>query len=324
MGSDTPPQFLYEAVVKAALQFGNSYTFIVLATPLIQEEMRSTITGLENIRFHTASDEITMNDEPLTAIRRKKGASLVVGVKLLKKKLLDALVSCGNTGALVAASALTLTKLPHIKRPALLAVLPAETPLAVIDVGGNVSCKAHHLVQFAAMGSAYQRSLLALEAPRVGLLNIGVEFKKGTRELRQAYQHLQAHEKELKIKFLGNIEAREVFQGKVDVLVTDGFTGNVLLKSIEGASTFILESLAKNSDSKFQEVLKEEQKRFHYAEYPGAIICGIDKIVIKCHGNATANALFNSIKGAVKMGEVQLIEKMKRELDSLTMAQPTN
>ncbi len=321
MGSDTPPQFLYEAVLRAADFFDPSFTLIVLSTQSIVDELtrklNPTLSSPKSARveFHIVPEVITMVDEPLSAVRRKKKSSLFTGIRLLKKHLIDAFVSAGNTGALIAGTALSLPLLPGIKRPALLAVLPAEHgPIAVIDVGGNVACKAHHLIQFASMAAAYQRSSLGMEIPRVGLLNIGVESKKGTAELREAYKWLEDNKGKLKINFLGNIEPREVFQGKIDVLVTDGFTGNILLKSIEGASAFILEYIVKSCGAQLLPFVKDLQKRFHYAEYPGAILCGVDGVIVKCHGNASPTALFNSIKGAARMVSTRLVQQIKQQL----------
>jgi glycerol-3-phosphate acyltransferase PlsX len=321
MGSDTPPQFLYEAVLRAAEHFDASCTLIALATQSIVDELthhlNPTLTSPDfaRIEFHIVPEVILMGDEPLMAIRRKSRSSLSTGIRLLKKRLIDAFVTAGNTGALIASITLSLPLLPGIKRPALLAVLPSETnPIAIVDVGGNVSSKSHYLIQFASMGAAYQRCCLGIAAPRIGLLNVGVESKKGTKELREAYQFLEENGRSLNINFVGNIEAREVFQGKADVLVTDGFTGNILLKSIEGASTFILEYMAKSGGSHMHSIVNDLQKRFHYAEYPGAIVCGADGIIVKCHGNATPTALFNSIKGAVRLVKLKLVQQIKQQL----------
>lgn len=324
MGCDTPPKQLYQAVLQAAEDLDPSYTLIVLATDSVIEEAAtlnhsaaSSSKQIAKIKFFPIKEVITMGDEPLSAIRHKKNSSLVTGIRLLKKHQLDAFVSAGNTGALIASSTLSLPLLPGIKRPALLAVIPSERGnVVVIDVGGNVSCKARHLIQFAKLGAAYQRSIEGIESPRVGLLNIGVESKKGTSELRQAYQWLEDHREQLSLSFHGNIEGREIFQGAVDVVVTDGFTGNVLLKSIEGVSSFILDTITQDCGSNpgMGQALEKLQKRFNYAEYPGAIVCGIDRVVVKCHGNSTPTAFLNSIRGAAKLVQHQFVEKIKQQL----------
>ena len=231
-----------------------------------------------------------MNEDPLVAIRRKKDASLVVGMGLLAKKQIDAFVTCGNTGALIACARLFLPLLSGVTRPALLVSLPTKTGLvSVLDVGGNISCKAQDFVQFALLGAAYQRTIHGVKHPRVGLLNIGVESKKGTAELRQAYELLQQTDG---IHFVGNVEGRNIFTGVIDVLVTDGFSGNVMLKTAEGVASLILDALNAAED------YSALRKQFNYTEYPGAIVCGVEGVAMKVHGNATAETLLVSILSA--------------------------
>jgi phosphate acyltransferase len=325
MGSDSSPSVLFEAVLQIADQPDSSCFFIVFATPEVTSELKLKLPSHGRVSFRSVKDFIAMHEEPLVAVRQKKSSSLLVGIRLLRKRQIDALVTAGNTGALIASATLSLPLLPGIKRPALLAVLPTQKgSVAVIDVGGNVSCKAHHLIQFAQMGAAYQRCI-GIELPSVGLLNIGVESKKGTSVVRQAYEMLKAEIQESvakgiapKMKFSGNIEGLEVFQGKVDVLVTDGFTGNVLLKTSEGVSSFIFDYLLKAYKSKPSDALKkpvdELQRHFSYAEYPGAIVCGVDGLVVKCHGHSSTQALFNGIKGTIALVKNQLVSQIKTQL----------
>ena len=183
--------------------------------------------------------------------------------------------------------------------------------MAVLDVGANVAIQTEHFMQFAQMGIAYQKSLGIIH-PTVGLLNIGAEEKKGTPQLREAYQKLQELNHSSQI-FLGNVEGKDVFQGKVDVLVTDGFTGNVFLKTAEGIGAFILDLL---NDSAFGlgGLLSKLKQRLHWSEYPGAILCGVDGIVIKCHGDGSPKAVINSIKEAVRLVEQDFIDKIKGQL----------
>lgn len=330
MGSDSSPQVLFEAVLQVAEQLDASHCLLVIATHnAIEELMRGggfpvPAQNKARIEFQLVSDVIAMGDEPLSAIRHKKGSSLVTGIRLLKKRMIDAFVSAGNTGALIASSSLQLRMLPGIHRPALLASLPTETgSVAVVDVGGNVACKAHHLVQFAHMGAAYQRCSKGIETPRVGLLNIGVESKKGHAEVRQAWQILKEQTELVaaggivpRMHFVGNIEGREVFRGNIDVLVTDGFTGNVLLKTSEGTAVFIFDVLRQrfSRDAAIQEGLDDMQRFFSSSEYPGAIVCGVDGIVVKCHGNASTKAMQSCIRGAITLVHRQLLAKIKEQL----------
>ena len=235
---------------------------------------------------------------------------------------MDGLVSAGNTGALIAGATLSLPLLPGIKRPALLATLPTEQGhVAIVDVGGNVSCKAYHLVQFAQLGAAYQRCCKGIEQPRVGLLNIGVESKKGTSEVRQAYQLLQTQAGFRGMQFVGNIEGREVFHGAVDVIVTDGFTGNILLKASEGASFFILQkvrqALINHFPEKVEAMFHDLHHQFDYEEYSGAIICGVDCVAVKCHGQTSPKGFLNGIKGAIQLVQNGFIHQMKHQLQPI-------
>ena len=323
MGSDSPPHLLFNAVLQAAEHFDASCTLVVIATKSVVEQLSSFASPSKTsphaqIRFHEAVDAIAMTDDPMGAIRHKKGSSLVLGIRLLKKRQLEAFVSCGNTGALVAGATLSLSMLPGIKRPALLVNFPTERGIiAILDVGSTVASKASYLVQFAHLGAAYQRAVHGIKVPSLGLLNVGVESGKGTMEVREAYGFLQAHSPE-QMNFAGNVEARDVFKGRVDVLVTDGFTGNVLLKTAEGTASFIFDALKnalKDQPSKeFCQAFDELQKQFDYAEYPGALVCGVDGVVVKVHGTGCPKALFNSIMGAADYVRKDVVGHLKREL----------
>jgi glycerol-3-phosphate acyltransferase PlsX len=323
MGSDRSPAVLFKAVEQAAEEFPQ-VDFVVFITQAVLDEIllhRSAHLPSRpaHLEFHIVSDVIEMHDEPLIAIRHKKNSSLVLGFKFLRKRYLDGFVSAGNTGALIAGATLSLPLLPGIKRPALLAVLPTETgKVAIIDVGGNVSYKAYHLAQFAQLGVAYQRCSEGIEQPRVGLLNIGVESKKGTSEVRQAYQLMQAMAQREEMTFVGNVEGREVFQGAVDVLVTDGFTGNVLLKTSEGVSSFILRQLQgilqEIAPNHRQAILRHLQQKFDYEEYNGAIVCGVDCVVVKCHGQSSPKELLRGIQGAIRLVQNRFIHQIKQQM----------
>lgn len=333
MGSESSPLILFEAVLQAAYEL-SGVVFIVFATQAVVEgiwEAKPRLSQLLSetrsfIEFHLVSEIVEMHDEPIAAIRQKKNSSLVMGIRLLRKRYLDAFVSSGNTGALIASSTLSLPLLPGIKRPALLATLPTKkNDVAVIDVGGNVACKAGHLVQFAQMGAAYQRCCHGVEIPTVGLLNIGVESKKGTSEVRQAYEILQnafSDSDSCKMRFIGNIEGREVFQGKADVLVTDGFTGNVLLKTSEGVASFILDRmkgfLKDLSPEQKETILNDFYYHFDYEEYSGAIVCGLDRVVVKCHGKSSMKGFLNGIKGAYELAKNGFTHQIREHLSNVS------
>ena len=297
-------------------------TFLVLHPIVLQfsafiQEKAPSLNAL--FSFQPMAETIAMSDHPLGAIRRKRNSSLVVGMRMLKKRQLDAFISCGNTGALIASAALSLHKLPGVKRPALLATLPTmRGSVAVLDVGGNVSCKSLHLLQFAFLGTAYQAAVSAIALPRVGLLNIGSESKKGTEEVRQAYELLKSDPRAQSVmQFVGNVEGRDIFKGVVDVLVTDGFTGNVLLKTAEGVASFIFEKLGEVvQGSAFTDAFGEMKTHFNYNEYPGAIVCGVEGIVIKIHGGAAPKTMYNSILAAAQAVRKEHVGRLKAKLKS--------
>lgn len=310
MGSDSSPSFLFQAILQAAEEFPH-LDLIVFVTQSALDEILAQYSfdfprRKGHLEFHIVSEVIEMQDDPLVAFRRKKNSSIVLGIKGLKKRYLDGFVSAGNTGALIAGAAVSLPLLPGIKRPALLANLPTEKgSVVVVDVGGNVSCKAFHLVQFAKLAVSYQQRYAGIEKPLVGLLNIGVESKKGTSEVRQAYQMLQEMRNRDEIAFAGNIEARAIFTGVVDVLVTDGFTGNVLLKSVEGTSSFILQQLNTafhlTAPDQKQAILRILHQQFDHEEHSGAVICGVDRVIVKCHGQSSSKGIFRGIQKAVNL-----------------------
>ena len=308
MGSDNAPRALLDALHSAPLR--SDTQLIAIGSP---EFARAS-----PFPFHPAPDFIAMDENPLVALRRKKEASICVGLRLLKEGKIDAFVSAGNTGALVTASKMILSPLPQILRPALLALIPTKKrPVAVLDVGANVQVKAAHLVQFAMMGAAYLRSR-GVENPAIGMLNIGSEALKGTSDLRLAYRELQGLENP-PFRFAGNIEGKSVFDGDVDALITDGFTGNVFLKTAEGIANLILDrlnaELPQESLKKLGSQLTDLQRHLHYAEYPGALLAGVRGIVIKCHGYSTPQAFVNAVRGAVDLAAEGFMEVFQSKLD---------
>lgn len=325
MGSESSPRELFGAVFAVLHLLKPSDSLVVYASNEIFDPPKLIPAKFSNnshqIDFHPVSETITMEDDPLTSIRLKKGSSLVIGISHIKEKRIDALVTAGNTGALIAAATIMLPLLKGCDRPALLASLPTfKRPLAVVDVGGLLSVRPQQLVQNAYFGAAYQRCRLGLEKAAVGLLNIGTESRKGTAEAREAYRLLQeaSQAQKSKIHFVGNVEGREIFQGKTDVLVTDGFTGNVLLKTSEGLSAFILDyldhELNKRRASELDITLENLQRRFSYEEYPGALVCGVEGILVKCHGAASERGMAKSIEEAIHLVRNGLLAKIKEEL----------
>jgi len=271
--------------------------------------------GKQAPNFILTEEIISMIDDPLKAIRTKKKSSLYQGMIYLREGKIDALISAGNTGALMAGAKLLVLPIQNLARPALLALLPTKkTPLAVLDVGANVTNNVEQLIQFAIIGSAYQKTR-NIKKPKVGLLNIGEEEKKGTSIIQKAYQQLKIIAKTCQFEFVGNIEGKEAFEGHLDVLVTEGFTGNVFLKTAEGVANFILQSMEENLSSSLP-FLQELKLKLHYEEYPGALLCGINGIIIKCHGYSSSKAIINGIKGALSLYEKDFLNNLKKSLSS--------
>lgn len=296
MGNDNAPQVLLDALRELSLPSG--VELLAIGTPEFEK-------FAPPFPFIAAPEVIGMEEHPLLALRRKKNATTNVGMRLLKEGKIDAFVSAGNTGALVSSAKMILSTLPGILRPSLLTLMPTKkNPVAVLDVGANVQVKAAHLVQFASIGAAYQKTR-GIKMPSVGLLNIGSEAVKGTSELRLAYHELK---KKTSFRFAGNIEGKNVFDGDVDVLVTDGFTGNVFLKTAEGIASLILDRIQGSSTE-----LKKFQS-LHYAEYPGALLAGIRGIVIKCHSYSTPKGFTNAVLGAIELAKEGFVQKLLNDL----------
>jgi len=323
MGSENSPILLFSAVLKAAIKFPHAIFIVFIdksASDSINSQavFQSTHPSVKaRLEFYLVNEIILMTDDPLISLKEKKNSSLIRGLQLLNHGLINAFVTSGNTGALVAGAALLLPLIGSIKRPALLAHLPTKKgKVSIIDVGGSVECRASHLIQFAQMGIAYHRSCGGKEPTKVGLLNVGVESKKGTLEIRKAYDFFnQAGENFPYMKFVGNIEGREVFQGGVDVLITDGFAGNVLLKTAEGVYSLITQQLEHVLEGlrldHRQAIFQSLRSQFDYEECIGAIVCGVDGIVVKCHGNVSDKGIYHAISGAIELVENGFIDKIK-------------
>jgi len=323
MGSENSPLVLFHAVLKSAIDFP-CLNFLQFVDKSAFEMITSHTSFLSTqpavkarLQFFLVDEVILMMDEPLVSIRKKKKSSLIQGLVQLKEKSIQAFVTSGNTGALIAGAALLLPRIRSVKRPALLANLPTISgKVSLIDVGGNVACRASHLIQFAQMGVAYHQFDGIQKLTRVGLLNVGVESQKGTAEIRKVYDFFnQNHAHFSQMEFIGNVEGDEVFQGGVDVLITDGFSGNVLLKTAEGVYSLISQQLEKTLTS-FPPDLKKTvfhslRSQFDREEHRGAIVCGVEGVIVKCHGGARDQGVYHGICGAIELVEHNFIEKIK-------------
>ena len=270
------------------------------------------------IVIHHASERIGMEEKAAHAVRTKKDSSMRVGLKLVREGAAAGFVTAGNTGAAMATAKMVLGALPGVDRPALATPMPSSTgnPCVLLDVGANVDCKASNLAQFAVMGEIYARSVLKIDSPRVGLLSIGEEESKGNDLTHEAYPLLKA----LPIRFIGNVEGRDIFSGLADVIVCDGFVGNVALKTSEGVGRFVRDvlraSLTRTVTAKVgallsRQAFNEFRHRLDYREYGGAHLLGVRGVCIIGHGSSNDRAIFNGIRVAyesAKAGTNQRIE----------------
>lgn len=276
--------------------------------------------GDKGIELVEAAEVIAMDEAVANAVRRKKKSSLRVGTKLVTEGRADGFVSAGNTGAAMATAKMVIGTLPGVDRPALAALIPtkAAKPTLLLDVGANSECKAHHLAQFAIMGDAYSRAVLGTVKPVVGLMSIGEEEAKGNDLTKEAFPLLRQLSN---LNFVGNVEGRDLFSGAVDVIVTDGFTGNVMLKLSEGLTEAMLamikRELTTSAVTKAGAVLvkpafQNVKKRLDYSEYGGAPLLGVRSIVVIGHGRSNARAIRNAIRNVKEFSENRAGERIER------------
>ena len=301
MGGDIGPQVTVNAAVKAAREYGLSLFLVGQADALSSELSKHDATGLD-LTIKEASQVVSMDDLPSSAIRQKKDSSIQVAANLVKAGEADGMVSAGNTGVVMATAKIFFKALEGIDRPAITTIMPTIKGVCLIlDVGANVDSKPRHLLQFAIMGNAYAQQVLHIPKPSVGILSIGSEDSKGNVLTRTAFNLL----KQLPINFIGNVEGRDIFRGNVDVVVTDGFVGNVTLKVGEGVAEMIRtliynevkrSLLAKLGFLFMRPALRNIKKKVDYAEYGGAPLLGLNKVCIICHGMSGTKAIKNAIR----------------------------
>ena len=324
MGGDNAPEEIVRGAVRANRELGVEITLVGR-----EESVRACLKneGCEELEVVDARDVITMEDDPSTATRRKKDASMTVALNLLKDGKGDAVVSAGSTGALLTGATLIVKRIRGIRRAAMAPVLPAgEHGVMLIDCGANVECTPEYLLQFACMGSFYAKKMMGCEEPRVGLLNVGTEDSKGGSLQHEAFALLKKAADEGRIRFIGNVEGTDVFSGKVDVVVTDGFTGNVLLKGTEGVIKYMMKSLKgvfyKSTKNKLaaavlKKDLSEMKKSMDVNEVGGTAFVGISRPVIKAHGSSNAASFFAAIRQAKAFAESGIIEEIEKNVDAM-------
>ena len=312
MGGDDAPGIVLDAVKKAVEDFKD------LEIILFGDESQYNLSH-ERIEFRHCTEKIEMEDEPVRAIKRKKDSSMVKMAEAVKSGEADGCVSAGNTGALMSAGLFIVGRIKGVARPALVVTLPTTDGkgFVFLDVGANADAKAEHLLQYAQLGNIYAQKIRGIQNPSVSLLNIGTEAAKGNSLTKKAYD---LFEKNQSFNFTGNIEAKTLMDGNVDVVVTDGYTGNMVLKNLEGTAKSIGKMLKETIMSSFKNklagaVLKKDldtfAKKMDYSEYGGSVLLGLDGTVVKAHGSSNAKAFYSAIRQAKIAGEENIVQIMK-------------
>lgn len=329
MGGDNAPDATIKGAVKAIDQIKAKLMLIGnedIIKSKIKEFYNKDISEIsDRLEIRNATETIEMEDVPTQAIKRKKDSSMVVGFNMLKTGEGDVFISAGNSGALLTGATLLVGRIKGVDRPALAGILPAyKSRLVLMDCGSNTNCKPINLLQFAQMSSIYLKTTLGVENPRVGLLNIGTEETKGNELTKESYKLLKEKSEELGINFIGNVEGRDAFSGEVDAIVTDGFTGNVFLKAVEGLGKFVKrslkENLMKNIWSKIAALpslpaMNKFSKSMDYKSYGGALFLGVKKPVVKAHGSSDAKLFEFTIKQAEQFVNNKTVENLIKEFE---------
>ncbi len=315
MGTDSAPHSEIGGAVEALSRSDSDFEVVLVGDQdLISSELK-THSGFPTDRLSVAHapDRIVPGESPAQAVRRKPNSSIVVGIKLQKEGEVDAFVSGGSTGAVMAASLFFLRPLPGVDRPAIGTVLPTSgNPTLLLDAGANVDCKPQHLLQFAQMGTIYAQDLLGVERPRVGLLNIGAETEKGNELSVETHRLLTGTD----LNFVGNIEGHGIVAGECDVLVCDGFVGNVILKFYESAAIFLMDLFGREIEARGVEGLdlRGVMKKVDYAEYGGAPLVGVNGVSIITHGAATPKAMASALEVAAQAVDSSMVSHMTAAL----------
>jgi glycerol-3-phosphate acyltransferase PlsX len=326
MGGDFAPGQVVDGALAAARHFDLGITLVGPTSVVEAELARHADVDRSRVRVADAGEAIAMRDAPATALRRHSRASITVAANLVARNDAAALVSAGHTGATVVAAHGAFGMLPGVDRPALAVTIPTRRhPAILLDVGATVECRPQHLLQFAVMGSVYARVSLDLASPRVGLLSIGEEETKGNELTREAHRLLKASSP----GFIGNVEARDVYNGEADVIVCDGFTGNVALKISEGLVDMVEALISKELSSTFtlrvgslltRRALRHFRRRLDYSEYGGAPLLGVAGVAIVGHGRSSTLAVRNAVAMAHRFASDRLIERIEREIATATVS----
>lgn len=321
MGGDNAPLEIIKGSMLAVDEFCIDEIILVGDKNKINNCVKENNIILKNTTVYHCEDEITMCDDAKTVLKAKPDSSMAVGFRLLNEGVGDAFVSAGNTGAVTVGATFITKRIKGVKRPAIASIMPsAEKPFLLLDCGANSECRAEFLYQFGLLGALYMKNVMHVDNPRVALANNGEEEAKGTPVIKEAYNLM----KNASYNFTGNIEGRQIPFGDADVVVADGFAGNLILKTYEGVAKVLMNGIKKafykNTLSKISYLgvksgIDEMKTQFDYKEYGGAVMLGVKKPVVKSHGSADARTFKNAVKQAVCFLETDLIEKIEHELN---------
>lgn len=322
MGGDNSPNAVVQGCIEALEDFSDIELYITGPEGKLKELFNNYNYDKNRVNFINATEVISLNEHPAMALRRKKDSSIVKALNLVKDKQCDAIISAGSTGAFLAGCTLIIGRIKGIERPALAPVMPGKKgPFMIIDAGANADSKPSYLVQFAKMGEVYFKAIMGVSSPKVGLINIGAEEEKGNELTKETYKLLKQEDN---INFIGNVEPREVSKGENEVLVCDGFVGNVVLKMYEGVASTVLSmikeeimtsTMAKIGAIFLKPTFNSLKKKMDYKEYGGAPFLGVDGICVKAHGSSDGKAFKNAIRQARLFHKNELIKKIKEEIE---------
>lgn len=323
MGGDFAPEEVIKGSVEAGKTAGAAIK-LVGSTDRIKKAAELSGVSLDGIEIVPSTQEVSMNESPSEVLKKKKQSSIFIGSQLVSHEKNSTFISAGNTGAVMACSLFNIKRIEGILRPAIAVVIPlGEKKVVLIDAGANADCKPLYIKQFAIMGKIYSENILGIKEPKVALVNIGEEEKKGNELTVESYKLLKNYPG---INFIGNIEGRGLFEGATDVAVCDGFTGNVILKLIEGMAGFFfreikyiltLNLLTKLSSMGIKNHLRKMKERFDYEEYGGALLLGLNRPVIISHGSSKSKAIKNAIKVAVESIQSDIITRISTQIKNV-------
>lgn len=325
MGGDHAPRAIIRGAVQALEDRADLIVVLVGREEVLRAELDAAGGAPERIEIVHASQVVEMDETPTEALRQKKDSSLMVMARMAAEGRVDAIISAGNTGACAAAAQLRMRPLKCISRPGIAVTLPTfHGPVVLCDVGANIQAKPHHLYEYAIMATLYAEKVVGIKSPRVGLVSIGEESRKGTEVVKQTHEMLS---EDPRIQFVGNVEGSELFQNRCEVAVSDGFVGNILLKFIEGLSEALFKTISREfadedpqARLKFDGALQRVWARHDYSEYGGAPLLGIDGVCIICHGRSEERAIRNAVKAACSFLQHDFNQRVVQRLGDAPVA----